>query len=114
MIHAKPAVYRKVVLNPIFPSAGESVLIPKTGSQAQKQPCAPYWNADEELCLARHRELNAHDDVDSPSPSVQVLDTKWVFDRMIERFKTRSVANGQPQILGFDCYDVHSSTIPMP
>jgi len=121
MIHAKPAVYRKVVLNPIFPLAGESVLIPKTDRQAQQQPCAPYWNADKELCLARHRELNAHDDVDRPSSSVQVLDTKWVFDlkintttRMIDRFKTRIVANGQPQILGFDCYDVHSSTIPMP
>jgi hypothetical protein len=50
-----------------------------------------------------------------------VLDTKWVFDlkintttRMIERFKTRIVANGQPQILGFDCHDVHAPTIPMP
>ena len=114
-------MYRKVVLNPIFPLAGESVLIPKTDRQAQKQPCAPYWNADKELCLARHRELNAHDDVDRPSPSVQVLDTKWGFDlkintttRMIDRFKTRIVANGQPKILGFDCYDVHSSTIPMP
>jgi hypothetical protein len=32
---------------------------------------------------------------------------------MIERFKTRIVANGQPQILGFDCYDVHAPTIPM-
>ena len=110
MIHAKPAVYRKVVVNPLFPLAGESVLIPKTDRQAQKQPCAPYWNADKELCLARHRELHAHDDVDRPSPSVQVLDTKWVFDlkintttRMIERFKTRIVANGQPQILGLDC-----------
>jgi hypothetical protein len=49
MIHAKPAVYQKVVLNPIFPLAGESVLIPKTDCQAQKQPCAPYWNADKEL-----------------------------------------------------------------
>ena len=66
----------------------------------------------------------AHDDVDRlirPSPSVQVLDTKWVFDlifntatRMIERFKTRVIANGQPQILGFDCFDVHSSTILEP
>ena len=37
MIHAKPAVYRKVVLNPIFPLAGESVLMPKTDRQAQKQ-----------------------------------------------------------------------------
>ena len=36
---------------------------------------------------------------------------------MIERFKTRRiVANGQPQILGFDCHDVHAPTtmIPMP
>ena len=121
MLHAKPAVYRSVVLNPLFPLAGESVLIPKTDQQAQKQPCAPYWNADEELCLARHRELHAHDDVDRPSSSVQVLETTWVFDlkinsktRMIERFKTRIVANGQPQILGFDCYDVHAPTIPMP
>jgi hypothetical protein len=120
LIHAKPAVYRSVVLNPNFPLAGDSVLIPKTDRQAQKQPCAPYWNADKELCLARHRELHAHDDVDRPSSSVQVLDTKWVFDlkintstRMIERFKTRIVANGQPQILGFDCYDVHAPTIPM-
>jgi hypothetical protein len=63
-VYAKPAVYRIVVLNPLFPLAGESVLIPKTDNQAQKQPCAPYWNADQELCLARHRELHAHDNVD--------------------------------------------------
>jgi hypothetical protein len=120
MIHAKPAVFRSVVLNPLFPLAGDSVMIPKTDQQAQKQPCAPYWNADKELCLARHRELHAHDDVDRPDASVQVLDTKWVFDlkintstRMIERFKTRIVANGQPQILGFDCFDVHAPTVPM-
>uniref|UniRef100_A0A7S0MSU5 Reverse transcriptase Ty1/copia-type domain-containing protein n=1 Tax=Cryptomonas curvata TaxID=233186 RepID=A0A7S0MSU5_9CRYP len=120
MIHAKPAVFRSVVPNPLFPLAGDSVLIPKTDQQAQKQPCAPYWNADKELCLARHRELHAHDDVDRPDASVQVLDTKWVFDlkinsttRMIERFKTRIVANGQPQILGFDCFDVHAPTVPM-
>ena len=100
MIHAKPAVYRSVVINPVFPLAGESVLIPKTDQQAQKQPCAPYWNADKELCLARHRELHAHDDVDRPSSSVQVLDTKWVFDlklntttRMIKSFKSSIVAN---------------------
>ena len=49
MLHTKPAVYQKVVLNPIFPLAGESVLIPKTDRQAQKQPCAPYWNKDKEL-----------------------------------------------------------------
>ncbi len=79
LIHAKPAVYRCVVLNPKFPLAGESILIPKTDRQAQKQPCAPYWSADKDLCLARHRELHAHDDVDRPSSSVQVLDTKWVF-----------------------------------
>jgi hypothetical protein len=70
MIHAKQAVYRKVVVNPLFPLAGESVLIPKTDSQAQKQPCAPYWNADKELYLAKHLDLHAHDDVDHPSPSV--------------------------------------------
>ena len=70
-------MYRRVVLNPKFPLAGESVLIPKTDRQAQKQPCAPYWNADKELCLARHRELQAHDDVDHPSSSVQVLDTEF-------------------------------------
>ncbi len=80
MIHAKPAVYRSVLLNPKFPLAGESVLIPKTDRQAQKQLCAPYWNADKELCLARHRELHAHDDVDRPSCSVQILNTKLVFD----------------------------------
>ena len=67
MIHAKPAVYRKVVLNPIFPLAGESVLIPKTDCQAQQQPCAPYWKADKELCLVRNGELHAHDGVDRPS-----------------------------------------------
>ncbi len=33
--------------------------------------------------------------------------------RMIERCKMRIVANGQTQILGFDCYDVHVPTIPM-
>jgi hypothetical protein len=70
--------------------------------------------------LDRHRELNAHSDVDRPDASVQVLDTKWVFDlkvcpqtRMIDRFKARIVANGQPQILGFDCHDVHAPTVPM-
>ena len=70
--------------------------------------------------MDRHAELNAHDDVDRPDPSVQILDSKWVFDlkvcpesRMIERFKARIVANGQPQILGFDCYDVHAPTVPM-
>ncbi len=83
-------------------------MIPKTDQQAHK-----------ELCLARHRELNAHDDVDRPDSSFQVLDTNWVFDLkirtstlMIERFKTRIVANGQPQILGFNCFDVHSPTVP--
>jgi hypothetical protein len=64
--------------------------------------------------------LHAHDDVDRPSSSVQVLDTRWVFNlkintttRMIERFKTRIVANGQPQILGFYCYDVNAEPIVM-
>ncbi len=76
LIHAEPAVYRSVVRNPTFPLAGESALIPnlnpKTDQQAQKQPCAPYWNADKELCLARHckPELHAHDDVDRSSPHV--------------------------------------------
>jgi hypothetical protein len=58
-----------------------------------------------EVCLARHRELYAYDDVDCPSFSVQVLDTKWVFNLkintttcMIERCETCIVANGQPQI----------------
>ncbi len=32
--------------------------------------------------------------------------------RMIERFKNRIVANSQPQILGFDCVDVHAPTVP--
>jgi hypothetical protein len=59
MIHNKPAVYCSVVLNLIFPLAGESVLIPKTDQQAQKLPSAPFWNADKELCPARHRELRA-------------------------------------------------------
>jgi hypothetical protein len=83
LVHAKPAVYRTVVRNPLFSLAGELVFIPKTDNQAQKQPCAPYWNADKELCLARHRELHAHDDVDRPSSSVQVLDTKWFFDQKL-------------------------------
>ncbi len=83
LIHTKPAVYQHVVLNPKFPLAGESGLIPKTDRQAQKQPCAPYWNANQDLCLARHRELHAHDDVYCPSSSVQVLDTKWVFNLKI-------------------------------
>ena len=94
---------------------------PKTDQQAQKQPCVPYWNADKELCLARHRELNTHDDVDRPCSPVHVLDTKWVFDLkintstlMIDQFKTRIVANGQPQILGFYCYDVDAPTNPVP
>ena len=118
VIHVKPAVHRNVVLNPIFPLKRESIPIPTTYRQAQQQPCAPYWNVEKELCLARHHELHVHDDGASPSPSVQVLDTKWVFDlnimsttRKIARFKTRIVAHGQPQILGFDCYDVHAPTI---
>jgi hypothetical protein len=32
---------------------------------------------------------------------------------MIECFKKHIVADGQPQILGFDCYDVQAPTIPM-
>ena len=123
MIHVKPALYQKVVFNPIFPLAGESAIIPKTDRQAQKYHCSPYWNTDKELCLrlGRHRELHAHDDVDCSFSSVQVLDTKWVFDlkinrttRQIERFKTRIVAHGEPQVLGFDCYDVHAPTIGLP
>ena len=55
MIHVTPAVNRNVVLNPIFPLARESVLISKTDHQAQQQPCAPYWNMEKELCLARHQ-----------------------------------------------------------
>ncbi len=58
--------------------------------------------------------------MDRPFSSVQLLDILWIFDlkistttRMIERFKTRTVAHGQPQILGFNCYDVHAPTIPM-
>jgi hypothetical protein len=34
-------------------------------------------------------------------------------DSNIDRFKARIVANGQPQILGFDCHDVHAPTVPM-
>ncbi len=34
-------------------------------------------------------------------------------DAQVEHFKTRVVANGQPQILGFDCYDVNAPTIPI-
>jgi hypothetical protein len=79
LIHAKPAVYHTVVLNPPFPLGGESVLIPKTDNQAQKQTHAPYWNADKELYLARRCELHAHDDVvDCPSSTIQVLYMKWV------------------------------------
>ena len=121
LIHAKPAVRRSVVPNIRFPLAGDSVLIPMTDRQAQQQPCAPYWNTAKEVCLAQHMELHAHDDVDRPADSVQVLDTKWVFDlkinsvtRMIDRFKARVVANGRPQILGFDCFDVHAPTVPIP
>jgi hypothetical protein len=57
--------------------------------------------------------------VDRPDSSVQVLDTTWEFDltintttHMIEHFKARLVANGQPQILGFS-FDVHAPTVPM-
>jgi hypothetical protein len=53
-------------------------------------------------------------------PLFRALDTKWVSDlkvcpqtRMIDCFKALIVANCQPQILGFDCYDVHAPTVPM-
>jgi hypothetical protein len=52
-----------------------------------------------------------------PCPHKMVFDIKInTTTRMIERFKTCIVANGQPQILGFDCYDVtvHAPTILMP
>jgi hypothetical protein len=102
LVNSKSAIYRTVVSNPQFPLAGTQVLIPKTDLQAQQQPCAVYWNASKTVCLDRHHELNAHCNVDCPDASVQVLDTKWVFDlkvcpqtRMIDRFKARIVANGQ-------------------
>jgi hypothetical protein len=114
MIHVKPTAYCFVVLNSLFPLARESMFIPKTDQQAQKQPHASYLNTDTELFLARHCELHAYDDIDCPSSSVQMLDTKWLFDcnknssfHMIDHFSTRIVTNSQPQILGFDCYDVH-------
>jgi hypothetical protein len=123
MVNPRSAIYRAVILSPQFSSAGTQFLVPKTDKQAQQQACAVYWNASKTVCLEsldRHRELNAHSDVDRPDASVQVLDTKWVFDlkvcpqtRMIDRFKARIVANGQPQILGFDCHDVHAHTVPM-
>ncbi len=80
-IHAKPAVSRSGVLNPFCPFAEESVFIPKIDQQAEKRPCASDWNADKELCLARHRELHhdAYADVARPTSSVQVIDTNWVF-----------------------------------
>ena len=66
-------------------------------------------------------KLHAHDDVDCPADSVQVLSTIWVFclkinsvTRMIDCFKPRVVANGQPPILGYDCFDVQVPTVPMP
>ncbi len=52
----------------VFSLAGESLFIPKTDQQAQKQPSASYLNADTELFLARHCELHAYDDIDSISP----------------------------------------------
>jgi hypothetical protein len=91
----------------------ELVCIPKTVGQAQKQQCAPCWNAVKELGLARHRELHTHDDADRTYTSFQVLDTKWAFDlkidttnHMSERFKTCTVVEGQPQIMGFDYYGI--------
>jgi hypothetical protein len=120
LVNLKSAIYRTVVSNPQFPLAGTQVLIPKTDRQAQQQPCAVYWNASKTVCLDSHHGLNAHCNVDRPDASVQVLDTKWVYDlkvcpqtRMSDRFKARIVANGQPQILGFDCHDVHAPLVPM-
>ena len=117
---AKSSVYRTVVHNPLFPLASSPVLVPKTDKQAQQQSCAEYWNAAKARCLDRHRELRAHEDVSHPPPGVQVLDTKWVFDlklnpdtHQIDKFKARIVANGSPQILGYDCFDVHASTASM-
>ena len=92
-----------------------------TDRQAQRQPCAPYWNDAKDICLARHVKLHAHDDVDCPADSVQVLSTIWVFDlkiysvtRMIDCFKPRVVVNRRPPILGFYCFDVQVPTVPMP
>ena len=120
LVSPKMPIYRTVVHSPLFPLAGPQVLIPATDRQAQQQVCAPYWNASKNVCLNRHRELNAHTDVDRPDSSVQVLNTKWVFDlkicpekRTIERFKARVVANGKDQLLGFDCFDVNSPTLPI-
>jgi hypothetical protein len=70
-IHDKPAVYHRVVFNSFCPLAGESVFIPKIDQQAEKQPCASDWNADKELCLARHRELHDYADVARPTSSGQ-------------------------------------------
>jgi hypothetical protein len=78
---------------------GESLFIPETDQQTQKQPCASYLNADTELFLARHCELHAYDDIDCPSSSAQMLDTKWLFDlnknsstHMIEHFRTAFIS----------------------
>jgi hypothetical protein len=57
MIHAKPYVFRAVVLNPLFFLTGNSMLIPKTDQHVMKQPCAPYWNDDKDPCLAWHSEV---------------------------------------------------------
>jgi hypothetical protein len=120
MVNPKSAIYRTVVLSPQFPLAGTLVLVPKTDKQAQQKACAVFWNALKTVCLDRLSELNAHSNVDCPDASVKVLFTKWVFDlkecpqtRMIDRFRACIVANGQPQILGFDCHDVHAPTVPM-
>ncbi len=67
-------------------------------------------------CLAQYRELRAHDDVDPPDSSVQVLGNQWIFDLEIDtttRMKARIVADGQTQILYFDCFDIHAPTVPM-
>jgi len=116
----KSAVYRTVAHNPLFPLAVSPVMVPKTDKQAQEQACAAYWNAAKARCLDRHAELRAHDDVSHPPSGVQVLDTKWVFDlklnpdtHQIDKFRARVVANGGPQILGYDCFDVNASTASM-
>jgi len=122
LIHTEPAVCQCVVPNTRENLDGYSVLSTMTDRQAQKQPCAPYWNSAKDICLTRHVELHAHVDVDCPAAdSVLVLSTFWVFylkinsvTRMIDCFKTRVIAKGRPPILGFDCFDVQVPTVPMP
>ncbi len=72
MIHANPADYNSVVLNQLFPLAGE-VLLPKADCPIQTQ-CDSFWNDDKELCLPGHCDFYACDAVDSSSSHVQVLD----------------------------------------